>query len=61
MAHRGSQALGEIEWQRREYADGVRAGLNGWRDLHSNCHYQKGYRRGVARRIRDTQPESSST
>lgn len=52
MAHNGTKSLGEIEWQRRQYADGVRRGLAGLRDLYADSFYQRGYRRGLARRAK---------
>lgn len=37
-------------WEQTQYADGKIDGLAGRRPLRSNCHYQRGFRRGVVRR-----------
>lgn len=51
MSHRGTIDAAEYRWRRYQYADGVEDGLQGRHGSCSDQHYQKGYRRGCARRI----------
>lgn len=51
--------MNDYQWQRRQYADGVAAGLAGRQAIYADQHYQKGYRRGVARRKKVQHADSS--
>lgn len=57
MAHRGTQALGEKQWQVDQYALGVAHGKAGRQALYSDQFYQRGYRRGTARRAKLENPK----
>lgn len=52
MTQRGLQSYKDWLWQRQQYADGVADGLAGRRGTYSDQYYQKGYRRGTARRAK---------
>lgn len=52
MSHRGRKAFHEHVWERELYAHGVADGLQGRQARCSDQFYQRGYRRGCARRKR---------